>query len=123
MNSTEKMLRLNNGKLNTEVQYYPKQTYLDNIAHKEHHNPINRPISQGNVYKLVPKEYNTFNIYRDSDDEISFYYIQKLSLEKETNMTEYHKTVRYILEIMNAYESCPPPWVISVYKWIQISDY
>lgn len=124
MNSTEKMLRLNNGKLNTEVEYYSQQTYLNNIQHREQHNPINSLKIKTNVYKPPPpKHYETFNIYRDSDDKITFYYIQKLSLEKETNIDEYDKTVKYISKIMNSYESCPPPWIIAVYKWIQISNY
>jgi hypothetical protein len=129
MNSEEKMLRLNNGKINTEVQYYPQNVYLDNILHQESYNPIKSPIPQVNTYKPLTKEYRSFNIYRDSDDSMSFYYIRKLQIEKETDITKYQKSVDYILNIMNSFDGnvanngVAPNWVIAVYKWLQRNDY
>lgn len=73
-------------------------------------------------FKPVPKEYRSFNIFRDTNDEMSNYYILKLKYYKENNNNlMFKKSVDYILDIMNTYNS--PDWVVTVYKFLERNNY
>lgn len=119
MNSTEKILRLQGGYRNTEVPY-DIEAIKKNIKERNQPsiNDFSKPLS---AYVKIPKEYRSFNVYRETDDEMANYYIQKLKYYKENDKIMLKKSINYILDIMNSYN--PPSWIITVYKYLERNNY
>jgi len=121
MNQVEKMLRLQGSYRNTEIPYNLSEIHKV-LEQRASITPIENEKVKLKSYKPVPREYNSFNVIRMTDDETANDYINLIKhYEVMGNLTQdymmYNKSIDFIYSSMNN-DTVPANWVVFVYRWL-----